>query len=364
MPSTEDRNTVLITGVSGRIGRRVAEVLAPSYRVIGLDKHAPDEHIADALLKCDLTDEGDVRRTLEAVRQQTERLASVIHLAAYYDFSGQPSPLYDQLTVEGTRRMLRGLSELAFDVEQFVFSSSLLVMKPSDGDPIDEASELRAEWDYPQSKIDAEDVIENEHGEIPAVILRIAGCYDDAGHSIPLSQQAHRIYEKKLEGYLFPGNPEQGQTFVHIDDVATCFARVVAARNRLDPWEVFLVGEPDIVSYAELQDRIGEILHGEEWPTIRVPAAFAKAGAWLKSKLPAADEPFIKPWMIDLADANYPITIARARDRLGWEPRYRLRDHLVVILDGLEDDPAAWYEDNGLDVPDEAVAERAEPNQR
>jgi len=38
-----------------------------------------------------------------------ERIASGIHLAAYYDFSGEPSPLYDEITVRGTERLLRAL---------------------------------------------------------------------------------------------------------------------------------------------------------------------------------------------------------------------------------------------------------------
>jgi nucleoside-diphosphate-sugar epimerase len=82
----------------------------------------------------------------------------VIHLAAYYDFSGEPSPLYRTLTVEGTRRLLRALQQ--FKVEQFVFSSTLLVMKPVEQDEVNtERSVTENEeemWDYPRSKIEAE----------------------------------------------------------------------------------------------------------------------------------------------------------------------------------------------------------------
>jgi len=30
-----------------------------------------------------------------------------------------------------------------------------------------------------------------------------------------------------------------------------------------------LIAELDVLSYAELQDRLGELIHGQEWPTIR-----------------------------------------------------------------------------------------------
>jgi nucleoside-diphosphate-sugar epimerase len=52
-------------------------------------------------------------------------------------------------------------------------------------------------WDYPRSKIEAERVIREERGNIPAVILRIVGVYDDYGHTIPIAQQIARIYEHK-----------------------------------------------------------------------------------------------------------------------------------------------------------------------
>jgi UDP-glucose 4-epimerase len=54
-----------------------------------------------------------------------DQIASVIHLAAYYDFAGEPSPLYDEVTVRGTERLLRLLRD--FQVGQFVFSSTMLV---------------------------------------------------------------------------------------------------------------------------------------------------------------------------------------------------------------------------------------------
>lgn len=63
----------------------------------------------------------------DIVRELSETKA-VFHLAAYYSFSGKDSPLYKKITVEGTERMLRELQ--AFEVGQFIFSSSMLVANP------------------------------------------------------------------------------------------------------------------------------------------------------------------------------------------------------------------------------------------
>jgi nucleoside-diphosphate-sugar epimerase len=74
------------------------------------------------------TSEESVREGLRTIREHHgAHVASVIHLAAYYDFFGKPSTKYEEITVQGTGRMLRGLRELDFQVEQFIFSSTMLV---------------------------------------------------------------------------------------------------------------------------------------------------------------------------------------------------------------------------------------------
>lgn len=349
-----DKPLILITGCSGLIGSRIIEVLAPEYRIIGLDIAVPADMPEDGLyVECDLTEGASVDSALGRVRREAGPwVASVIHLAAYYDFSGESSPMYEKLTVEGTRRLMDGLHKHFDAVEQVVFSSSLLAMKPAEDtdEALTERSPTRGEWDYPQSKLEAERVLREHQGEIPVVVHRVAGVYDEDGHSLPITQHIRRIYEKQLESFLFPGDPTHGQAFVHLDDLVTCFRRTVDHRKSLDRWEVFLIAEPEVMSHEELQDVIGELVHGREWPTIRIPKSAAKAGAWAKEKI-SAEDAFIKPWMIDLADDHYPVEIRRARERLGWEPQHRLRDTLPAMIDGLKRNPKAWYERNNLTMP-------------
>jgi nucleoside-diphosphate-sugar epimerase len=364
MMSRSERPAVLITGSSGLIGARLCRLLRPGHLVVGLDRAPPNRagEEPDAWVECDLTDDESVPSAVdEAVRRSGGALASAVHLAAYYDFTGEPSPLYEELTVQGTRRLLNALRP--YPVEQLVFSSSLLVMQPSEtGEPLDERSPVEAEWAYPQSKLRAERVLREEHGDLPVVVLRIAGVYDEDCHSVPIAQQMRRILERKLESFVFPGNPEHGQPFVHLDDVTRCIRATIARRASLGEFETFLIGEPDVVSYETLQDMLGEAIHGRAWPTIRIPAPIAKAGAWIKEKTPGV-ESFIKPWMVDLADADVPIATDRALARLGWEPSRRLRSTLSEMARRLFEDPHGWYERNGIEAPDDldAIVERSRP---
>ena len=356
-----NQNVMLITGVSGLIGSKLASKFAGQYQLVGLDVKPPKNSSTPvAFIETDLTKDESTTAALQKIRDQWgPNVASVIHLAAYYDFSGEPSPLYEALTVEGTRRLVQGLHRQNFQVEQFVFSSSLLVMEPDEeGRRISEMSPTQAEWAYPESKLKAEAVIHRERGQIPVVILRLAGVYDEKCHSLPISQQIARIYEKQLESYVFPGDASHGQALVHLVDLADCVAKVVEQRGQLDEESTFLIAEPDVMGYEELQNQLGELIHGTQWPTIRIPKVVAKVGAWVQNKLADEDEKtFIKPWMIDLADDHYAAMITQARVKLGWEPQRRLRDTLPAIIDFLKQDPKGFYEENGLPLPKKLAEE-------
>ena len=73
----------------------------------------------------------------------------------------------------------------------------------------------------------------------------------------------------------------------------------------------------------------------------------------VKDKLADVDDPpFIKPWMIDLADAHYAANITHAQTKLAWEPHHRLRDTLPSIIEFLKNDTEAFYASNKLPKPE------------
>lgn len=349
---------VIVTGAAGRIGTALIEQMAPYFTVVGLDvTERPEQSSAHEWIQCDLTSEESVASAIETIAafdssdaDGSLTIAAVVHLAAYYDFSGEPSDMYEKLTVRGTRRLIEHLAPLP--VEQFIFTSTLLVMKPDDSHKLHEWDEVSARWDYPQSKIEAERVI-REHCPFPHVILRIAGVYDDGCHSIPLAQQIARINEKRMTSFVFPGNTGHGQAMIHMDDLVTCIQCAIGARDRLPESEVFLIAEPETMSYAELQEEIGSMIHGSHWPTLRVPKPLAKVGAWLQEHTTSNDEgPFIRPWMVDLADDHYEVDLSHAQTQLLWEPVRRLRHTLPKMIGWFHKDRKAWYDEHHLDYPE------------
>jgi nucleoside-diphosphate-sugar epimerase len=276
------------------------------------------------------------------------RIASVIHLAAYFDLTGEPDPKYQEITVNGTRRLLSGLQR--FDVEQFVFASTMLVHAAArPGETIDEQRPLEPKYPYRASKIETEQLIHQQRGSVPVVYLRAAGVYDDLCRNAFLARQIARIYERSPKSYVYPGDLATGQSYVHIDDLVEAFARLIERRKDLPDELPLLLGEPDAMGYGELQEAIARHLHGTDWPTWEIPKPIAKAGSYVEADV-LGEDPFIRPWMVDIADDHYGLDITRARELLGWEPGHSLRDTIPKIIRALKEDPVGWYRANKLNA--------------
>src|SRR5215217_239923 len=171
-----------------------------------------------------------------------------------------------------------------------------------------------------------------------------------------LAQQIARIFERQPTSYLFAGDPSHGQPYLHLQDLVDAVERVVDRRGKLPSETVLLLGETEAPSYETLQKRIGELLHGEPWPVLSLPKPLVQAGAWVQDEVLAHD-PFIRPWMVEIADDHYELDVSRARNFLEWSPRHSLLATLPIMIEGLKADPPGWYKDNKLNPAVVAAAD-------
>ena len=142
-------------------------------------------------------------------------------------------------------------------------------------------------------------------------------------------------------------------------------------RNELPAETALLLGEPSTMGYEALQNELGFLIHGETWATETLPKILAKTGAHLQNQMEIVipdsidkgEKPFIKPFMVDLADDHYELDISRARKLLDWEPKHSLRDALPAIIKELKADPLSWYKRNKLTPAEwiETMAAQSEP---
>lgn len=363
----QKKPVVLISGAAGNIGSALARALKQKYTVVGCDVRTESD--VCEIFKIDLTEQSSIELALGRIRKNYgSRLASVIHLAAYFDFSGEDNPLYEEVNEKGTENLLRGLQN--FEVEQFIYASTMLVHKACEpGELIDETTAIEPGWAYPQSKARTEKIIANNTDGIPYIFLRLAGLYDEKSAVPTLSQQIARIYERDLKSHLYSGEVKTGQSFVHRADMVDAFLRTVDRRDDLESGTAILIGETHVMSYQALQDKIGALIHGEEdWLTLTTPQSIAKVGAWLETasepiipdEYDQGEKPFIRPFMIDMASDHYALDTTRARELLDWEPEHRIDRDIEVLVGSLRDDPVSWYKANGMLLPTwlAAAAER------
>lgn len=353
-----EKEIILITGASGRIGFKSAEFFSNHFCIVGFDIFLAGHLPGVEFVIVDLATDESVKEGLDYVRKNYgNKIASVVHLAAYYSFASEHSSLYDKITVKGTERLLKGLQQ--FEVEQFIFSSTMLVHQPTrPGVKMTEDSPVVPRWDYPLSKVKTEAVIHQERGKISAVNLRIAGVYDDRCHSIPLANQIQRVFENQFEAHVFAGDVTHGASFVHMDDLVEAIALCVQKRKTLPAELTLLIGEEVTFSYDQLQRMMQKAIHGREWRTWSIPKPIAKIGAWVQDHLPFMKKGFIKPWMIEIADDHYELDITRAKTILGWQPKHRVDQAIPKWVQELKTDPVEWYDENKLKPP-HGLAQRA-----
>lgn len=364
MPNS--RPLVLITGAAGYLGRAITDALSERYRVVGLDMATGSAPCP--MFMTDFSDAGSITAALNSVRDQFgEQVASVIHLAAYFDPSGEDNPLYQSVNVEGTRNLLRALE--IFDVEQFIYASTMLVHaagKP--GQSLNEHQPLAPAYIYPRSKWAAEEVLRTDQGGIPYLILRLAGVYDETRVVPTMAQQIARIRARDLQSHLYAGSPLTGQSALHKEDMVDALVRTVDRRGALPSGTAILVGESEPMSYGALQHELACLIHGEnDWLTLSLPRHLAAVGAWGLAKLEpllpdtidGGEPPAVRPYMALMGDAHYALDTRRAKALLGWTSHHRLRDALPGIVQSLQRDPAAWYKRHGLTPHTRQAAKQA-----
>lgn len=356
----KSKPVVLVTGASGNIGSSLCKKLRKDFYVLGLD--IKPCQTADESYEIDLTSPAALKKKFAEIKKNYGvKIAAVIHLAAYFDFTGEKSPLYKKVNEDGTRNLLKCLQD--FKVDRFVYSGTMLVHKPgvAGRGAITERTKIEPVWAYPESKAKTEAIIRKYHGKIPYTILRLAGIYDEKSAVPTLAQQVARIYERDFKSHLYSGDQNAGQAMLHTEDMIDAFVRVVDRRRTLPKTGAILIGEETPLGYAELQNRIGNLIHGSaEWKTMTIPENIAAAGAWVEERaepvIPDAidhgEKPFIRPFMVRMASDHYALDISKAKDLLGWAPRHGFTKTLPKMIQFLKKDPEGWYQANKISPPD------------
>lgn len=219
--------SILLTGASGFVGRRLAKRLAafaaPGARLTALGRREPPVGWVD--LRADITDELAVSRAVAAAKPEV-----VVHLAA------QSSVGAAREAAEATwRTNFGGSFALAVAcgrhapeaVVLYVSSAEVYGMSFCDG-PVDEDAPMRPQNPYARSKAAAEqaicDVLSPSNHLIVARPFNHTGAGQDERFVLPsFAAQIARIEAGLQEPVMRVGNLDAERDFLHVEDVCDAY---------------------------------------------------------------------------------------------------------------------------------------------
>jgi nucleoside-diphosphate-sugar epimerase len=233
--------SVLVTGISGNLGRRLLPMLS-GFRVVGVDFRPPETNSLFRFVQMDFSLESSCLEMIHLLREV--RPVAVVHLAFVMDAIRTGILDRDriwQVNVAGTARVMEAVTEANREwpmVEKFIFMSSVSAYGPDLSTPATEEAPLAAHtYTYGIHKMEADRVVQQRAPALrgcSVYILRphifagasIDNYFMEAFRGIPggSSKRAARMRsEGKRLPCMLPSGTKYLQNriqFVHIDDVA------------------------------------------------------------------------------------------------------------------------------------------------
>ncbi|MBD3280644.1 NAD-dependent epimerase/dehydratase family protein [Candidatus Dojkabacteria bacterium] len=209
---------ILITGATGRVGRKLVRKLFEKHEVvITSSQENPFTNLKNILyIKADLTIVQEVENLLKEVKPEV-----VIHLAGVM---GQVCEDYHKLAekvnVEATKML--GSFAIQCGVKKFIFSSSAAVYPRNSIDPLHEKDVGPYSY-YGKSKLKAEKELEEiaSKGSMQVIVLRLFNIYGESFQDSLVT----KLQNSQKESNPIPlYNPERFiRDYIHIDDVVRAF---------------------------------------------------------------------------------------------------------------------------------------------
>ena len=303
--------SVVVTGVVGRLGKRVVRLLHRMVRVIGVDRREfPDRPKDVTHLRIDLR-----RKKMRDVFR-AGNVRAVVHLGVMHDPRASAND-HHSWNVVGFGKMLESMAQ--FGVKKLVVLSSASVYGPRPDNPqfLAEESPLLGSQDFSEIR----DLIEVDmlaqsffwrHPSCETVILRPT-------HILGAVKNAPSNYLRLPVAPTLMGFDPMIQV-IHFDDVA----RAVVMALRPGARGIFNLAGPEPVPLSRILKMLGR-------PRLPIPHGAARSMLselfrYRLSSFPAPELDHIR--YVCMVDDR------RARDALGYAPRHGLRDTVFAVETG------------------------------
>ena len=329
--------TVAVTGPTGTFGAGLIPLLQGDdriTRIIGIARR-PFDPAERGWTKMEYR-QGDVRDE-DALREAFDGADVVVHLAFF--ITGNASRQTTRaINVDGTINAFRAAA--AAGAQRFVYASSVAAygFAADIPDRIDEDWPTRpaARLFYAQEKAELESLLDDEAREHPELALYVLRPPIVLGPNVvgakdllpgPLAPLGRRLFAQPRR-LPFPVPlfvPQHPMQFIHEEDVGRALLLCVVAAG---PPGAYNIAGDGIVTAVDVAREFGAL-------PIPLPAAAGQAAARAMSRLPLL--PPSAEW-VEAATRPVIMDTRRAKNELGWQPRY---SGLEALRDTLRGSPAS-----------------------
>lgn len=250
--------TVLVVGGTGFVGGHIVHALRAAEHPVRVLARRPEKQERLRAWGCEVV-QGDITDP-ESLRRAAVGAGTVVHLVALPPFS-DPKAIRRVMEV-GTRNLIVAAQEAG--AERFVLMSALGTSERSK----DLAPYYHAKWE--------EERLVRESG-IDHTIFRPSFIFGRDGGMLPgliglvrFSPVVPVVGTKRLQP-------------IWVEDVAACYTSALGRPTAVN--QTFELGGPDVVTFAELNQRLRRVL-GKRRLSFQMPTSILKAGATVGSLLP------------------------------------------------------------------------------
>ena len=321
-PPPTTPTTVGITGGAGFLGINLTRyLLAKGVDVVSFDKAPFDYPEKDRIT----IHTGDIRDG-DAVRDAFTGCDAVVHAAAALPL--YPTEEIFSVDIDGTRTVIETTHSLG--IRRFVHISSTAVYGVPDHHPLHEDDPLIGVGPYGNAKIDAERVVEGFRDHLTATILRpksfigperlgvFALLFDWAstGHHFPIPGRGTNLYQ-----------------YLDVDDLCEAIWLSVTAEEHIAN-DTYNVGAERFGTFAgDFQEVLTHAGFGK-----KVKSLPAMPAIWILRLLDKVKLSPLYPWVYETAVKDSFVSIDKAQNLLGFQPRYSNAESLTRNYD--------WYVEN------------------
>lgn len=318
--------SVLVTGATGFIGRRLVEALLARGAAVSVLTRDPARAPAEWRTRGVGVREGDLLKAA-MVRGACEDVDTVFHLASHSERPGAGiANGHQELSVKGTEALLDEAERAG--VKRFVYASSAKAMGEVTKWCSDETTEARPLSDYGRAKLAAERLVSNmgTRAGVETCSLRLPMVYgpDPKGNLLRMIAAIDRGW--------FPPLPETGnrRSMVHVDDAVQA---LMLANTSAAAGNTYLVTDNQIYSTRQIYEAICRAL-ARPIPRYSVPAwciSLAAVAGDLVRTTTGVNVPLTRAALRKLrSSACY--SAEKIRRELGYQPLHTLYSALPEMV--------------------------------